>query len=55
MIFYPILKAFKDGGFQGRGPNGMTYDSTDWKGNPHGYEGLLVDNYLTLLAAVPKR
>jgi hypothetical protein len=55
MIFYPILKAFKDGGFQGRGPNGMTYDSTDWKGNPHGYEGLLVDNYLTLLAAAPKR
>jgi hypothetical protein len=55
MIFYPILKAFKDGGFQGRGPNGMTYDSTDWKGNPHGYEGLLVDNYLTLLAAVPGR
>jgi len=54
-IFYPILKGFTDGGFQGRGPNGMTYDSTDWKGNPHGYEGLLVDNYLTLLAAAPKR
>jgi hypothetical protein len=54
-IFYPILKAFKDGGFQGPGPHGMTYDWTDWKGNPNGYEGLLVDNYLTLLAAVPKR
>jgi hypothetical protein len=33
----------------------MTYDWTDWKGNPKGYEGLLVDNYLTLLAAAPKR
>ncbi len=54
-IFYPILKSFKDGGFQGRGPNGETYDWTDWKGNPNGYEGLLVDNYLTLLAAAPKR
>lgn len=54
-IFYPILKSFKEGGFQGRGPNGETYDWTDWEGNPHGYEGLLVDNYLTLLAAAPKR
>ena len=54
-IFYPILKSFKDGGFQGRGPNGETYDWTDWKGKPNGYEGLLVDNYLTLLAAAPRR
>lgn len=52
-ILFPILKSFKDGGFQGRGPNGETYDWTDWKGNPNGYEGLLVDNYLTLLAAAP--
>jgi len=52
-ILFPILKSFKDGGFQGRGANGQTYDWTDWKGNPNGYEGLLVDNYLTLLAAAP--
>jgi hypothetical protein len=52
-ILFPILKAFSDGAFQGRGPNGETYDWTDWKGNPNGYEGLLVDNYLTLLAAAP--
>jgi len=54
-IFYPILKSFKEGRFQGRGPNGQTYDWTDWQGNPNGYEGMLVDNYLTLLAAAPRR
>jgi hypothetical protein len=54
-ILFPILNTFKKGGFQGRGPNGETYDWTDWEGNPHGYEGLLVDNYLTLLAALPRQ
>jgi len=52
-MLYPMLKAFEDGGFQGRGPNGMTYDWKDWSGGPHGYEGLLVDGYMTLLAAMP--
>lgn len=52
-ILFPMLKAFEDGGFQGRGPNGMTYDWKDWNGGPHGYEGLLVDGYSTLLAALP--
>jgi hypothetical protein len=52
-ILFPMLKAFEDGGFQGRGPNGMTYDWKDWNGGPHGYEGLLVDGYMTLLAALP--
>ena len=52
-ILFPMLKAFEDGKFQGRAPNGLTYDWTDWDGNPHGYEGLLVDNYLVLLAAMP--
>jgi hypothetical protein len=51
-ILYPMLKSFEDGRFQGRGPNGMTYDWTTWDGTPHGYEGLLVDGYLTLLAAI---
>jgi hypothetical protein len=50
-----MLESFARGGFQGRGLNGETYDWTDWKGNPNGYEGLLVDNYLTLLAAAPPR
>ena len=52
-ILFPMLKAFEDGKFQGRGPNGLTYDWTSWDGAAHGYEGLLVDNYLTLLAAMP--
>lgn len=52
-ILFAILEGFARGGFQGSGPNSKTYDWTDWKGNPHGYEGLLVDNYLTLLAAAP--
>jgi len=52
-ILFPMLKAFEAGGFQGRGPNGKTYDWTAWDGTPHGYEGLLVDGYLTLLAAMP--
>lgn len=54
-ILFAILGSFARGGFQGRGPNGETYDWTDWKGNPNGYEGLLVDNYLSLLAAAPPR
>ena len=52
-ILFPMLKAFEAGGFQGRGPNGKTYDWTAWDGTPHGYEGLLVDGYLALLAAMP--
>jgi hypothetical protein len=52
-ILFPMLKAFEDGGFQGRGANGLTYDWKDWQGGPHGYEGLLVDGYLTLLSAMP--
>jgi hypothetical protein len=52
-ILQPMLKGFKDRHFQGSGPNETTYDWTAWDGSPHGYEGLLVDNYLTLLAAVP--
>lgn len=52
-ILFPLLKSFEDGGFQGRAPNGKTYDWTSWDGKPYGYEGLLVDGYLTLLAAMP--
>ncbi len=52
-ILFPMLKSFEDGGFQGRGHSGLTYDWTAWDGTPYGYEGLLVDGYLTLLAAMP--
>ncbi len=49
-ILFPILRAFEEGGFQGCGPNGKTNDWKRWDGTPKGYEGLLADDYLTLLA-----
>ena len=54
MIMIPMLRAFENGSFQGRGPNGMTYDWKAWDGTPHGYEGLLVDGYQTLLAILSR-
>jgi hypothetical protein len=48
-----MLKSFESGGFQGHGPDGNSYDWKGWDGSPRGYEGLLVDGYLTLLAAAP--
>jgi hypothetical protein len=53
-ILYPMLKSFEAGGFQGHGPDGNSYDWKGWDGSPRGYEGLLVDGYLTLLAAAPQ-
>jgi hypothetical protein len=49
-ILFPLLEGFEKGNFQGFGPNGLTYDWRAWDGTPHGYEGLLVDNFLALLA-----
>jgi hypothetical protein len=49
-IMHPLLEGYARGEFQGFGPNGMSRDWRDWKGGCHGYEGLLVDNYYTLLA-----
>jgi len=49
-ILFPILKAVKAGGFEGRGPNGLTYDWKAWDGTPHGYEGFLSDNFMVLAA-----
>lgn len=51
-ILTPMLQSFTDGSFEGKAANGMTYDWKNWQGEPHGYEGFLVDNYLTLLAVV---
>ncbi len=53
-ILFPLLRAYEEGGFQGHGPNGMTYDWKAWDGTPHGYEGLLVDNYQALLAVLSR-
>jgi hypothetical protein len=49
-IFHPMLAGYANGDFQGFGDNGMSRDWRDWGGGCHGYEGLLVENYLPLLA-----
>jgi hypothetical protein len=54
-ILFPMLKGFDEGGFQGSDAKGKTYDWKAWDGTAHGYEGLLVDGYLTLLAAMPSK
>ena len=49
-IFYPMLASYATGDFQGFCDTGKSKDWRDWSGGGHGYEGLLVDNYLALLA-----
>jgi len=53
-ILLPMLRGFEEGGFQGFGPNGRSYDWKAWDGTPHGYEGLLVDGYQALLAVLSR-
>lgn len=53
-ILLPMLKSFEDGGFQGSAANGRSYDWKSWDGKPYGYEGLLVDGYMTLLAVLSR-
>jgi hypothetical protein len=53
-ILFPLLRGYEAGGFQGHGSNGMTYDWKAWDGTPHGYEGLLVDDYQALLAVLSR-
>jgi hypothetical protein len=53
-ILFPMLKGYEEGGFQGFGPNGKSYDWKSWDGAPNGYEGLLVDNYQALLAVLSR-
>jgi hypothetical protein len=53
-MLFPMLRGYEDGVFQGRGQNGKTYDWRAWDGTPNGYEGLLVDNYMTLLAVLSR-
>jgi len=49
-IFYPMLESYAHGDFQGFCDNGKSKDWRDWDGGCHGYEGLLTDGYLGLLA-----
>jgi len=53
-MLFPMLRGYEDGLFQGRGQNGKTFDWKAWDGTPNGYEGLLVDNYMTLLAVLSR-
>jgi hypothetical protein len=47
-----MLDGFAAGEFQGFCPDGQSKDWRDWSGGCHGYEGLLCDGYLTLLAVL---
>jgi len=49
-IYYPMLKSFAAGDFQGFDTNGLSKDWRDWQGRCHGYEGYLSDGYLALIA-----
>jgi hypothetical protein len=49
-IFLPMLAGYTAGNFQGFDSTGKSRDWRDWSGVGHGYEGLLVDNYLALLS-----
>jgi len=51
-MLHPMLAGYAAGDFQGFCDDGMSRDWRDWNGGCHGYEGLLVDNYLTLLAVL---
>jgi glycogen debranching enzyme len=53
-ILMPMLNSYAQEGFSGRASNGLSYDFKDWQGNPHGYEGLLTDNYYALLAVLDR-
>ncbi len=53
-MLFPLLEGYEQGGFQGFGPNGKSYDWKSWDGAPHGYEGILVDNYQALLAVLSR-
>ncbi len=53
-ILFPMLDAFAKGDFQGFGANRMSKDWRTWNGEPHGYEGLLNDNYYALLAVLDR-
>jgi hypothetical protein len=53
-ILFPMLNAFAKGDFQGFGSNHMSNDWKTWSGEPHGYEGLLNDNYYTFLAVLDR-
>lgn len=54
-ILMPMLQGYANGSFQGNCQGSqMTRDWKTWSGDCWGYEGFLVDNYLTLLAVLDR-
>ncbi len=49
-MLFPMLEEYGRCGFEGRDAKGRSYDWRRWDGTAMGYEGLLTDNYYTLLA-----
>lgn len=53
-MLMPMLEGFAEQGFSQRQANGRSTDWRDWHGGAHGYEGMLVDNYYTLMAVLDR-
>jgi hypothetical protein len=53
-ILFPMLAEYGNCGFEGRDAKGFSNDWRRWDGTAKGYEGLLTDDYYTMLA-VPLR
>jgi hypothetical protein len=53
-ILFPMLEEYGRCGFEGKDAKGHSNDWRRWDGTPMGYEGLLTDDYYTMLA-VPLR
>jgi hypothetical protein len=53
-ILFPMLEEYGKSGFEKRDAKGRSSDWRRWDGTPMGYEGLLTDDYYTVLA-VPLR
>jgi hypothetical protein len=53
-ILFPMLEEYGASGFEKRDAKGRSSDWRRWDGTPMGYEGLLTDDYYTVLA-VPLR
>lgn len=53
-MLFPMLKEFDAGRFERRNAQGRSSDWRKWDGTPTGYEGLLGDNYYTLLAVLDR-
>ena len=54
-LLLPILKGFNECSFQGYEGLWKSNDWRAWDGTPHGYEGMLVDNYLAVKAVLVRQ